>query len=479
MQTFNVDLWKQAQENARAIYEEENGGGSWEEADKYEREDCVWVEYEKLRKESDNMHMRDSKGRFCKATDVKYGVSESKDAMRRFCDDYKKEFDEETNNEITNTILNQKGNDTMMNKKANERMNVLKANGIDTSNFFDLNLRVPMGADVHLTVNGKEIAFAPSNFGTSKGFTVNADDVAMYKGDLVNAKTGEVLLMGTDNDDPIAQSIINDGYVKNNKLFRRWIFAQTIKMLDYVDPKNPNRKGWEACFHDCYDYNYQFKMLLEEMHVLAVLQKEDPEQFAERTKFFNGDVVAATLNDYLYRLKKYCKKQMREKKRTYRGEAYVKLSRYGNVLVKDLNSKVYAQICNIGIFNVRKAMASNDYSAIEKTLREFMAKYYNKLPYNTPKCAVFKDAFKGAGSFYSLQNAIRWHNVVLEDCHDKYDSEKELYRLLDNDFKNDVWAFHKLLVDTLEYNHFDLKQSIANGHSAKNTTSTRADVYKR
>ena len=42
------ELWKQAQEIAKENYEEENGLGSWEDADKYEREDWVFAEYDKL-----------------------------------------------------------------------------------------------------------------------------------------------------------------------------------------------------------------------------------------------------------------------------------------------------------------------------------------------------------------------------------------------------------------------------------------------
>lgn len=45
---FSKELWKQAQENAITTYEEENGCGSWEEADKYEREDWVYAEYKNL-----------------------------------------------------------------------------------------------------------------------------------------------------------------------------------------------------------------------------------------------------------------------------------------------------------------------------------------------------------------------------------------------------------------------------------------------
>ena len=45
-------LWQYAQELARLncsdIYE-----GDWDELDKYQREDCVWYEYEKLLKEKE------------------------------------------------------------------------------------------------------------------------------------------------------------------------------------------------------------------------------------------------------------------------------------------------------------------------------------------------------------------------------------------------------------------------------------------
>lgn len=42
------ELWKQAQQLAKENYEKEYGVGSWEEADKYEREDHSFYEYFKL-----------------------------------------------------------------------------------------------------------------------------------------------------------------------------------------------------------------------------------------------------------------------------------------------------------------------------------------------------------------------------------------------------------------------------------------------
>ena len=43
----------------------------------------------------------------------------------------------------------------MANKQ--QRMETLKQAGINTNNFFELNLRIPLNAEVKLSVNGKEM----------------------------------------------------------------------------------------------------------------------------------------------------------------------------------------------------------------------------------------------------------------------------------------------------------------------------------
>lgn len=470
-------LWKLAQMLAKEECNEEFGGDNWDALDKYDREDRVHSMYEKVCKDTDGLrtknlkmiegvwHMRDPKtGRFVSTKNTT-------------------EYGKVTNN----TTNNVKENDTMMNRKmtnAEERTMKLAQAGVNVDNFFNLNLQIPFGAEVRLIVDGKEMVVPAQTFThttpiatTTCGYVgnYNGRKVNLINGDLVDSETSEVVVM---NYDPIAQSIIEDGYVKNSRLFRRWVMAQTFRMLEYTDRKNPNRKGWEACMKDCYSYGYQFEMLKDELHTLAKLQKEDPEYFAERTKFFNGDVVVATLNDYLYRLKKYCKKQMRENPRHYRNQPYCKLARYGNVLVKDLDVKVYIPMQER--INVIKSMvAAGEYNLIEREFNIFMDKFYNKLPYETPKCAAWKDAFKGSGAYYSLQNMCRWHGVVLRGAVGKYDSEGCLKELLNGEFKNEVWRFHNLLIDTIEYNKFDLRKSIAKGHSAPFTVSSLANSYRR
>ena len=427
---FDRELWVKALEIARDQYEKENGEESWYYADRHERVDCIDFEYRKL-------------------------------------------VNEATNNKTN--LNNKKENNTMMNKKMNkreQRMEALKNNGVNVDNFFNINLSIPFGHEVKILVDGKEMVIPVTNNETGRETEIGTESKRVIASTYVY--TGE----DVDTNDSIAQSIIENGYVKNSKLFRRFIFAHTIRMLNYVSYTDPNRKGWEACMKDCYGYNYQFDMLLEEIRVLSILEKEDFGYFVERLRFFDGDVVVATMEDYLKKLKKYVNKQMKEKLRTYKGQKYVKLAKYGNVLVKDLDKKVY-KVIDLRIDYIKNTVKSGNYSAIYETLKDFMNECYNKLPFETTKSSVWKDAFKGIGGFESLKNGIRFHGLILEGCENKYDSERKLYELFNHEYKNEVWRFHQLLVDTIEYNNFDLKRSIAEGNAAPGTTSERAKRYTK
>lgn len=361
--------------------------------------------------------MRDEKGRFCKAT---------------------------TNN---NTTLNkEKENKTMMNAREERTMKLQEA-GYDVSNFFNLNLQIPMGAEVMIRVNGQEMTI---------GNPTTENIAVPYSTRCVSEAVKETI---TDlSDDPIAQSILEQGYVNNHRLFRRWILAHTIRMLNYQSYRNPNRKGWEACMKDCYRYDYQFTMLIDEMKVISILQKEDSAAFEERTYFFNGRVVVATLHDYLYRLKKYIKNARRKKTRCHDGKEYVKLAKYGNVYISDLDEKVY-KVIQKHIDNVKHFSDTNNYRGLYESLVKFMNEAYNKLPYETTKCSVWKDAFKAAGAFYSMQNAIRFTGMILDGCTNEYDSEEKLYALLEK-YKGEEWRLHKIMVDAIEYNNYDLRARI-------------------
>lgn len=79
----------------------------------------------------------------------------------------------------------------------------------------------------------------------------------------------------------------------------------------------------------------------------------------------------------------------------------------------------------------------------------------DKLPFETPKCKEWKNAYKGAGSYYTLMNMVKFHNCkangmygldgvyFIEMLTDQYGEAEEYYKL---------FAFLK---KTIEDNHFD------------------------
>ena len=107
-----------------------------------------------------------------------------------------------------------------------------------------------------------------------------------------------------DTEDPILNQIIEDGYVKNTKLHRRFVMAQMFHMLNYVS-WDGKEKGYNACLRNRFDYKYTLDMMIEEVRVLGKLENHDKESFMERSYFFTKEVVVEVLNDYVEKLKAF------------------------------------------------------------------------------------------------------------------------------------------------------------------------------
>ena len=150
----------------------------------------------------------------------------------------------------------------MLNK--NERMEKLNAMGINTGKYFAVEL--DNGTKIHLIVD--------------------------EKGDIVQA-----------HEDKIADQIIEDGYVRNSKLHRRFVMAQMFQGLNYKS-YNGDKNGYNEWLKR-HDFKYTFDMMLEEIRVLGKLEERDKETFIERSHFFTRDVVAKTMEDYIVELMKY------------------------------------------------------------------------------------------------------------------------------------------------------------------------------
>ena len=132
----------------------------------------------------------------------------------------------------------------------NERMEKLNNANVDTSKFFNVNVNVPVGADLQILIDG-----------------------VPYK----------------VTSDMIANGIMDAGYVFNRKTDGRYITAQTFHMLkdrSYNWERREYETGWDAYLRNYYVYDYQFTMLADELHRLARMEKEKDPAFEVHKKFF-------------------------------------------------------------------------------------------------------------------------------------------------------------------------------------------------
>jgi hypothetical protein len=99
------------------------------------------------------------------------------------------------------------------------------------------------------------------------------------------------------------------------------------------------------------------------------------------------------------------------------------------------------------------------YGELRTYFKKFV-KFMAKLPSETPKCPQWKEAYKGAGAYYTLQNMVLFHNVVLLGCVNKRHSKALLEKCLES-YRGEYWRFHAMLKKTIEDNNFVLAESIA------------------
>lgn len=318
------------------------------------------------------------------------------------------------NNNLNTTKLNKEENKTMNSRDA--RMETLKVNGVNVGKYFDVQL--PGGGSVRMTLN-------------ESGVPVVA------------------------NDDPILNQIIEDGYVRNTKLHRRWVMAQMFRMLNYQSYYG-REQGYDAYLRNYYGYMYQFSMMLEEIRVLSKLEDRDAESFNERSHFFTKDVVLATCEDYLEKLKADIDKQS---SKNCKGVPYKRVKGQ-NIFVADLDKKVYSPILR-QIWVIKRA---KNYKELYKALKVFTHDMI-KLPWNTKKCPVWVDAFKGSGSFYTLKNLCMYHNCNIYDVQKReahrYNAGTEAVAFIQSkldEYKGEGWRYMAMLKKCIADNNFSFEQ---------------------
>lgn len=254
-------------------------------------------------------------------------------------------------------------------------------------------------------------------------------------------------------NDPILNSIIEDGYVRNTKLFRRFVCAQMFHHLNYVS-YDKKYSGYNDCINRSYGYDYTFKMMLEEVRVLSKLEERDVETFMERSHFFTKDVIVETMKDYMDKLKAHINTLP---SKNCKGVPYKRI-KGKNIFEADFDKKIYAPLMR----DISRMKVAKNYKTMYSVLRSFM-KNMIRLPYDTPKSKAWFDAYKGEGAYYTCKNLIMFHNCKVRGnvaFHSTSDSMTILKNNL-NKYQGEGWRMFAFMKKLIADNEINTKTHIA------------------
>lgn len=305
---------------------------------------------------------------------------------------------------------------TKLPKTARERIEALRVAGVDVSNLFAM-----QGA------NGGEC--------------------------VASNKDGRLTIL--EDDDPIFRMILSQGDVPNRRLFRRWVVAQMFHMMTCTDYRSGQPVGVTEMIHRL-GYEYQWKMLLNELRAQMKMEEHDPENFNDRNRWFNAKVVAAMAEDYVKRLKEHIG-SLKVKK--CKNIPY-KCVGGSNIFVVDMDAKIYSPL-QAAIYSIQN---TKNTAQLYNAARAFNDRRI-RMPYNTPQCKEWVNAYKGAGAFFTMQNLIRFHGcTAVNDRRKRLNKHQSLAFLATKaeDYKDgEGWRLLALLKKMLDDNNIDIREKMA------------------
>lgn len=273
-------------------------------------------------------------------------------------------------------------------------------------------------------------------------------------GEYIASNKGGKLVMLDDND-PIFDHIISQGTVPNRRLFRRFVMAQMFHMLSYTDFRSKKPVGVTEMIHRL-GYEYQWKMLMDELHAQMKMEGRDLENFADRNRWFNAGVVVSMAEDYIANLKKYVDALKVRKCKTI---PYKRICSR-NIFVSDLQDKLYYPF-DTAVARIRKAKNAAQLFDAAKKFNDMRI----KMSHDTPQSKAWVDAYKGSGAFFTMQNLIRFHScIAIDDAGtrlDKYQSLAFLSTKAESYKNGEGWRLLAVLKKMLSDNNIDIKKKMA------------------
>ena len=352
--------------------------------------------------------------------------------------------------------MTNKANNESVNTSANETKVVCPVCGSEFA----------IGEHEHEVKNGIAIG-KDSGLGTivlpvsKRGDALKAAGIDPQKYFSIQLPTGGEQLMKMDDDgkavpvgsdDPVIAKIIAAGTVPNRNLFRRWVMALVFRGLTAKD-----WRGRELSFTEWmkrHGYEYTWKMLIDELHTQKKLEGRDAENFRARNRWFNKDVAVAMARDYVSQMRDNA---LRQKVRNCKGAPYIRVKGFDKgVFVADINKKL-VQPLNSCILDIR---AAKDAAALERAVRRFWDGASGK-EWNYNQCAAWKDAYKGAGAYFTMQNLLRFHGCTFPKDNDFYERGKSGLQMLEAAAESyadgEGWRLFGLMKSMLEENRIDIE----------------------
>lgn len=304
--------------------------------------------------------------------------------------------------------------------KASKKIQAMKAAGINVSNLFSV---------------------------------ANAEGVER----IARIENGEMEFLS--DDDPIMMRIFKNGSVPNRRLFRRWVMAQVFHMLTNKDWRTGKTIGFIQSLQRK-GYRYSWEMLIEEIRVQSKLEIMDNENFVQRNRWFNKKVALGMAHDYIAQLRAHVEKRKSHCKKC-KGCPYITLGGT-HIFVSDLTKKVFNPIAN-RMTVIESAKNMFDLYRAVSSFYTLVKSYYS--PWELAMSQSFKDAYKGAGGYYTMRNLIMFHGCKMRNAKGNLVSMASSLRELDKlaeEYKNgEGWRMFGAMKELIADNGVDIEAKMA------------------
>lgn len=257
------------------------------------------------------------------------------------------------------------------------------------------------------------------------------------------------------DNDPVIMAIVKGGTVPNRRLFRRWVMAQVFHMMTQRKWGSSEPMGFLVALQ-AKGFRYSWEMLIEEIRVQANLETLDHESFIQRNRWFNKNVVAKMASDYLQQLHKYVEQKKTKCKRC-KGNPYITLG--GNhIFIDDLVKKLFNPLAK---YERMMTSAKNMTDLYHATVGFYniVKSMYSR--YDITMSPAFKDAYKGAGGYFTMRNLIMFHGCKMFSAKGNPLSEASSLRLLDElaeTYKNgEGWRMFGAMKELISKNGIDIE----------------------